>query len=175
MLLKVQHEPRACNGSCSLGVRVIKTQNSPANQARFGYPGIKKQMFVVVPVRALTLNHRDPPSSMPCLSPGLLTYQPPLSPLPQALSARQAEPPSAGTGSRKAACWGDTGSSRSFLAPLYLCLLHFLCGYSLLLVTPQNLFDAGSQTLPVQGCHGLAQEGVKLPVKPTWVGFLPLL
>lgn len=68
--------------AAALGVRVIKTPN----QACFGYPGIKKQMFVVVPVRALTLNCGDPPSSMPCLSPGLLAYQSPLSPPPQVIS-----------------------------------------------------------------------------------------
>lgn len=112
---------------------------------------------------------------MPCLSPGLLVYQPPLSPSPQALSAGQAEPPSAGTGSSEATCGEDMGSSRSFLHR-FISLFTALSVH--VLFAPYRAIKPAQCGLMNPASSGLSwscSRGVKLLVKSTWVGFLPLL
>ena len=145
-----------------MGSESSKLRAPPQNQARVGYPGVKKQTFVVVPMRALTLNCRDHPLSVPCLSPGLLTYQPPLSPAPQALS----EPPSAGTGSSEETCWGDAGSSRSLL---HLFISLFTALSVRVLFAPYQAINPAQRRLVDPASSGLSwscTRRVKLLVKP---------
>lgn len=66
------------------------------------------------------------------------------------------------------------GAHAPFCIALSLCLLHFLCMYS----APYRAIKAAQCGLMNPASSGLSwscTRGVKLLVKPTWVGFLPLL
>lgn len=171
-LPKGQCEPKACDSDCDLGVS-HQNQKIIENQARFGCSGVEKRSFVVVPVRAFILNRRDLPSSMSCLSPGLPTYQPPLSPLSQALSAGQAEPPPQGQAAARSQR-GERGELTLLSAPLYLSVYCTLCACTL---APYQAIKGTRRGLTNPARSGLCwscTRGVKLPMKPAWVGFLPL-
>lgn len=68
---------------------------------------------------------------MPCLSPGLLAYQLPLSPPTQVLSAGPAEPPCTGTGSREVTCGVGTQGAPAPVCTVYLFVYSTFCADTL--------------------------------------------